>query len=88
MDHGWIALSLKQTYLKKKTLSRKKWKKVERMEHGSILGPARTPANASAMPLLAPPHDSGPMWFAKPSSYGSFIHYTLPVSRRFRVRHD
>jgi hypothetical protein len=25
------------------------------------------------------------MWFANPSSYGSFIHYTLPVSRRFQV---
>jgi len=29
--------------------------------------------------LLPPPHDSGPMWFAKPSSYDSFIHDTLPV---------
>ena len=25
------------------------------------------------------PHDSGPMWFAKLSSYGTFIHYTSPV---------
>ena len=24
-------------------------------------------------------HDSGPMWFATPSSCGSFIHNTLPV---------
>jgi len=48
--------------------------------------PARTPVNASAMALLPPPHDSGPMWLAIPSSYDSLIHYTLPVSRRFRVR--
>jgi hypothetical protein len=41
--------------------------------------PARTPVNASAVTLLPPPHDSGPMWFAKPSSYDSFIHITLPV---------
>ncbi len=47
---------------------------------------ARTPVNASAMALLPLPHDSGPMWLATPSSYDSFIHYTLPVSRRFRVR--
>ena len=26
-----------------------------------------------------PTHDSGPMWFATPSSCGSFIHNTLPV---------
>ena len=31
------------------------------------------------MALLPPPHDSGPVWFAKPSPYGSFIHCTLPV---------
>ena len=41
--------------------------------------PARTPVNASAAALLLPPHDSGPVWLATPSPYGSFIHYTLPV---------
>ena len=41
--------------------------------------PAFSLVNASAMALLPPPHDSGPMWFAKPSSYDSFIHDTLPV---------
>ena len=48
--------------------------------------PARTPVNASAMALLPPPHDSGPMWLATPSSYDSLIHDTLPIIRRFRVR--
>jgi hypothetical protein len=41
--------------------------------------PVRTPVNASAMTLLSSLHDSGPVWFAIPSPYGSFIHYTLPV---------
>ena len=41
--------------------------------------PARTPVNASASALLPPPHDSGPVWLATPSPYGSFIHCTLPV---------
>jgi hypothetical protein len=27
----------------------------------------------------AAPHDSGPLWFATPSTYETFIHYTLPV---------
>ena len=41
--------------------------------------PARTPVNASAMPLLTVPHDSGPVWIATPSPYDSFIHDTSPV---------
>ena len=41
--------------------------------------PARTPVNASAAALLPPPHDSGPVWLATPSPYGSLIHDTLPV---------
>ena len=41
--------------------------------------PARTPVNASATPSRAPPHDSGPLWPAKPSTYDSCIHNTLPV---------
>jgi hypothetical protein len=31
------------------------------------------------MALLPTPHESGSVWFTKPSPYGSFIHYTLPV---------
>ena len=41
--------------------------------------PARTPVNASAIPLREPPHDSGPLWVASPSAYDSFIHNTSPV---------
>jgi len=41
--------------------------------------PARTPVNASAIPLRQPPHDSGPLWVASPSTYDSFIHNTPPV---------
>jgi hypothetical protein len=44
--------------------------------------PAFFPVNASPVPLRTPAHDSGPMWLAKPSSYGTFIHCFLPVSRR------
>jgi hypothetical protein len=38
-----------------------------------------TPANASTPPLRAAPHDSGPLWFARPLTYETFIHNTLPV---------
>jgi hypothetical protein len=41
--------------------------------------PARTSVNASMTPSRTPPHDSRPLWLAKPSTYDSFIHYTLPV---------
>src|SRR5215472_2380093 len=41
--------------------------------------PARTPVNASTLPLQETPHDSGPLWVAKPSAYDSFIHNTSPV---------
>ena len=41
--------------------------------------PACTPVNASDMPLPTYPHDSGPVWFARPSLYGSCIRYSLPV---------
>jgi hypothetical protein len=41
--------------------------------------PIRSPVNASAMALLPPPHDSGPVWIATPSPYATFIHYTMPV---------
>src|SRR5882762_6415269 len=39
--------------------------------------PARSPVNASTPPLRAAPHDSGPMWVAKPLSCDFFIHYNL-----------
>jgi hypothetical protein len=41
--------------------------------------PARTPVNASPLPLRATTHDSGPLWAANPSTYDSFIHNTSPV---------
>ena len=44
--------------------------------------PARTPVNASPPPLRTTTHDSGPSWVATPSTYGSFIHSSMPVSRR------
>ena len=44
---------------------------------------ARTsPVNASPSSSRTPPHDSGPMWLARPSSHGTCIHYPLPVCRR------
>jgi len=41
--------------------------------------PALSPVNASPAPSRSPAHDSGPMRFANPSSYGTLIHYSLPV---------
>src|SRR5437667_12203282 len=41
--------------------------------------PARSPVNASTLPLRAAPHDSGPMWVATSHSCDFFIHYTSPV---------
>ena len=41
--------------------------------------PARTPVNASPLPLRATTHDSGPSWAANPSTYDFCIHYTSPV---------
>jgi hypothetical protein len=41
--------------------------------------PARSPVNASLTTLQLQPHDSGPIWVANPSSYGTLIHYFLPV---------
>src|SRR6266853_5693399 len=38
-----------------------------------------SPVNASTPPSRAAPHDSGPLWFATPSTYETLIHYTLPV---------
>jgi len=36
--------------------------------------PVCAPVNASPASLRTPAHDSGPVWFAKPSPYGSLIH--------------
>jgi hypothetical protein len=44
--------------------------------------PARSPADASPIPSRGPPHGSGPMWFAIPSSQWTLTTYSLPVSRR------
>jgi len=42
--------------------------------------PARTfPCQRFAFASRQPAHDSGPKWVATPSSYGSFIRYSLPV---------
>src|SRR5467141_2282577 len=41
--------------------------------------PARSPVNASRLPLRAAPHDSEPMWVASSHSYDFCIHYTSPV---------
>src|SRR6516164_5568923 len=41
--------------------------------------PIRSPVHASTPPSRAAPQDSGPLWVASPSTYDSFIHYTLPV---------
>src|SRR6266436_3713270 len=41
--------------------------------------PARSPVNASTLLSRAAPHDSRPMWVAKPLSYDFCIHYTSPV---------
>src|ERR1700727_3045602 len=41
--------------------------------------PARTPVNASTTLLRVSPHDSEPMWLARPSSYETFIHTPPPA---------
>ena len=41
--------------------------------------PTLSPVNASVVTSRSPPHDSGSSWLAKPSTYGTFIHYSLPV---------
>src|SRR5260370_22297897 len=52
---------------------------------GSIARPVLSPVNASAHPLRHAPDDSRSAWFATPSLCDSFIHYAMPVSRRFRL---
>src|SRR5579864_2254259 len=41
--------------------------------------PIRSPVNASSSHSRAAPRDSGPLWFASPSTYETFIHNTSPV---------
>jgi hypothetical protein len=50
--------------------------------------PGRSPVNASTPPSRAAPHDSGPLWFAIPSTYETFIHNTLPVLTGARRIHE
>src|SRR6266852_3268615 len=50
-----------------------------RVFRGSISWPVLSPVNASTPLLRVMPHDSGPVWFATPSPYDSFIHYTSLV---------
>ena len=45
--------------------------------------PASSPVNASHGTLPSRTHDSGPVWLAGPSPYGTLIRYAMPVSRRF-----
>jgi hypothetical protein len=44
--------------------------------------PMRTPVNASPSPSRGPTHDSGTVWFARPSLEETCTLYPLPVSRR------
>jgi hypothetical protein len=44
--------------------------------------PALSPVNASTTPSRAPPHDSGPGWFAIPFLCRTFINYSPTVSCR------
>jgi hypothetical protein len=44
--------------------------------------PARIPVNASRTALRPPAHDSGAVWFARPSLLWTCTTHLLPVSRR------
>jgi len=46
---------------------------------GSITWPIVPPVNASYPALRPCPHDSEPVWLARPSPYDSFIRYILPA---------
>ena len=48
--------------------------------------PMRTPVNASPIPSRTSAHDSGTVWFAKPSLAETCTLYSLPVSRRTRCQ--
>jgi hypothetical protein len=47
---------------------------VAHLTPGPLMG-----VNASPAPSRVHTHDSGPPWLARPSTYDSFIHNTLPV---------
>ncbi len=50
--------------------------------------PTRYPVNASPLPLRATTHDSGPMWFATPSSDGTCTRKTyrfVPAHRMVKI---
>src|SRR5713226_6596174 len=49
-----------------------------RMFRGSMPWPAISPVNASIPTLRLATHDSGPVWFATPSPYDSFIRFISP----------
>jgi hypothetical protein len=44
--------------------------------------PMHTPVNASPTPSRKPTHNSGTVWFARPSLEETCTLYSLPVSRR------
>ncbi|WP_221624607.1 hypothetical protein, partial [Burkholderia sp. Bp8963] len=44
------------------------------LDTGPLMG-----VNASPTPSQVHAHDSGPPWLARPSTYETFIHNTLPV---------
>jgi len=46
---------------------------------GSFSWPIIPPVNASYLTLRPCPHDSEPVWLARPSLYDSFIRYILPA---------
>src|ERR1700740_2565733 len=48
--------------------------------------PARSPTDASPTSSRMPAHGLGPMWAATPSSQWTCTTYSLPVSRRTRVK--
>jgi len=41
--------------------------------------PVPSPVNASTPSSRTTPHDSGPLWFAIPSTFETFTHTTLPI---------
>jgi hypothetical protein len=50
--------------------------------------PGCAPVNASPAPSRVPPHDSGTVWFARPSLEETCTPYSLPVSRRTHCQVD
>jgi hypothetical protein len=58
---------------------RQRWHPDFRAFRGSITPPARAPVNASHPASRLTTHDSGTVWLARPSPYGSFIRTSTPV---------